>query len=138
MSDPNKTWLVLLQKHEVHGLLQLPQGLAERPWPPTPADRKAAWWLSKRIANTHSQPNRSITAQGDETTALASFHSLFATTRKILATNTPCVANSACSPTSCSAAFVYALLLVNINRISPHIYYRRQLAKTYLVRPRHG
>jgi hypothetical protein len=83
MSDPNKTWLVLLQKHEVHGLLQLPQGLAERPWAPTPADRKAAWWLYSELRTRITTQSLDYRA-GDETTALASFHSLFATTRKIL------------------------------------------------------
>lgn len=33
-----------------------------------------------------------------------------------------------------AVATLYALLFVDVNRISPHVYYRQQLAKTYLVR----
>ncbi|MEJ1379020.1 MAG: hypothetical protein RPU32_13800 [Candidatus Sedimenticola sp. (ex Thyasira tokunagai)] len=85
MPDTNVTWNTWLSSiNAFDQLVKLPDELGGALFQPTPADQQGAWLLYTEIESRISiQPLHYRT--GDEATALSSLHSLFQTTRKLVA-----------------------------------------------------
>lgn len=69
--------------------LKINLGVLDMEWQPQDQDRNAAWDLYIELL-TRITTQRLDDGDGDEATALASVHSLFATTREILKTHRGC------------------------------------------------